>query len=291
MGRLIPAVHIWGSIRWMGSTLAVYECGIPGEGGSRGRKSLCRGKKRRGCRSRRGGRKRRALVGAALETSIPTPPRTLKVGRKKSSDYKRRLAYSQALIDKWCRLGKTIAKMKERTTRGFPSMVERDLHWANLERAMDSQRRTRRSWFDLAKATDGPGSDPAFRQMRFNVLSLGLDEFHSRALSRQGQVASSRRGYETQDEIMRGPLATEVKPQSGCTFCQGVRSKGRLCRHCGGGPATPNRKKSTGESPKAVVPGWCEEHFGHSWRCRDEPHKPPPVLTRAKAKGKRPPRG
>lgn len=269
----------------MGSTIAVYDYTVPRESGMKARKSPRRGAKRRGCRSGKGGRKRRALVGCAPEIPFTTPSKPLRVGLASSRHYKRRLAYSQALIDSRVKMGKTIVRMKERTGRGFSGLEEQDAHWATLQRLSTRYAGYRRSWFDLARKTDGPGSDPSFRQIRFNVLCQGIDEFHSRAMRKMGVIARQKRGLETQDEIDRGELATIPEPKPGCSYCQSASTKMPVCTRCGRALSKRNQKKGLPETRKSVAP-WCEEHRMHSWRCIDMDHKPPVVLTRPKGKGR-----
>jgi hypothetical protein len=264
MGRVVSRDNInLRTFRWTGSVLAVYECGFLGEGGMKGRKSRGRGPKRRGCRSGLHRRKSRAVVGCDPESVITAPPETSKVGSSSARRYKRRLAYSQALIDAFIKKGKTIDRMKERSTHGFISLEHQDEHWEALRRVQEAQRRCRRHWFDLARHAPGfTPMDGAFLQTRFDVLSLGIDGFAARVFSRQGNTARARRGMESQDEIERGELATtheEEKDSEGCRSCRGkfgTKVPTPVCTSCGRALSERAKKRlSVAKAPWGSNPG------------------------------------
>lgn len=250
----------------MGSNLAVYEISGPREVDSKVRNDpSSRRKKRRGCRSVRGGRKRRALVSAAPEILVSAPPATLiRVRKHTVRAYARKRAYSQALIDGCVSRLKSISKMYEKYGNNLDLvLMNGDTARTCIKRIQNRYSALRRSWFRLAKCTE---DHPDFIQMRFNVLCLGIDEFHARSIRRHKRLP-----LESPMERDIGELATvpEITPD-GCKHCQGGIRGSPACRHCGRNLRTSYRKNRQSDR-KTIL--WnssspiCKRHNRHLWRC------------------------
>jgi len=251
-GRLVrPLNKKANPFRWMGCKIAVYDFVVPRESGMEGRKvrsSL--GRKRRGCRSRRGGtglaraeriRKRRALVGARERSHAlnpdpiqPTPSTVrIRISTRVTKAFEHKRAYLQALVDVAKRRLGSISRMKER----FPTDESRILQDGqtvgfHLNKLRCRYGDLRRSWFRLSRPS---GDSNEFLQMRWRILVHGLPVVAAR-------VAQTRRrpALETPLERDTGDLVTDrhIKP-AGCKRCESWEPGSPawhgipFCRQCG----------------------------------------------------------
>jgi hypothetical protein len=236
---------------WMGSWLAVYQPGCPGE--SRTKELILpssrRRRNRRGCRSKRGGRKRRALAGAAPE--IPhTEPSKHGTGKCSKRRFERKQAYSATLIKFFSSLSKKRAVMKEKIrSLSNNAVLDVDMYHLIFTRQNRNLTKLRRSWFSLAKTS---GDSHEFIQLRFRVLVLGIDEFSQmelRKLSPAGR-AKLRKDWlgELVPEVVETPPERKKDVGIACPSCGTVSSSKRLCRTCGVDKSDPGRDPLAGSS-------------------------------------------
>jgi hypothetical protein len=246
------------SFRWMGCKFAVYEFINPSESGMKVRKDpvLRRGSKRRGRRSTRGGRKRRALAGAAPEiheTSVTKVRTGVGSGVRRA---RRKVAYSAALISAFCRLSAIREKVR-RTLKATPEwhFVDVDVYTNRVNNLQRSMRKTRRSWLELAKTS---GDAPAFNDLKFRMLvsgKKGLIDWSGGPTLRSGKLDHDWYG----ELILERPKPlskAEERPADHvyeCAKCARVTNL-RVCRLCGSELAPPkgNRSRVAKASSKFV---------------------------------------
>lgn len=220
-GRLVrPMKKLTNPFRWMGCKVAVYDLTSPSESGKKGRKipSLRRGRNRRGCRSRRGGKKRRALVGAAPETSTPTPSAKRVGSTCWARRARRKVEYSRTLIGVFVDLSRKRNVVKDRLRRCSHSTIfDVDAYTKRMNNLNGLINRTRRSWIELAKTS---GDSAEFINIRFRLL---VDE-RSKSFDWTRPFVVNSDWY---GELPPPPGQPEWKQRI-------VRTKKfRLCMHCG----------------------------------------------------------
>jgi hypothetical protein len=260
-GRLVrPMNKLTNPFRWMGCNIAVYDVASPREGGMKGRKvPHVRSANRRGSRSRRGGRKRRALVSAAPETSKPRvstfgPSDRVLLRRMRTFEYSARLsAHVRGLREATVRVGRAVEV----------SSTPYDNCHAHHRAVKVALRHAARRWRDLRKGTH-PGEPTFSREMAYQIetgeITPGLSYDLRPAMGDViAQVIpsppSAMKGKQNDEE----PVA-----QYWCTKCCRTTSA-KVCRLCGAWVGPPRRKDRGGE--------------------RKHAQGPPPPLTRAKANG------
>lgn len=170
-GRLArPINKLTSPFRWMGSKVAVYDLRSPSESGAQVRKnpSHLRGKNRRGCRSRRGGKKRRAMAGAAPETSTPAPSERRITGNCRRRRLQRKVDYSRTLIGVFVDQSKKLDIVRSRLrSMSNTAHLDVDAYTKRVNNLRGLINKTRRSWLELAKTS---GDSPAFCYIRFRLL-------------------------------------------------------------------------------------------------------------------------
>jgi hypothetical protein len=242
LGRMASPLHKYlAHIRWMGGKVAVYDLSCPRESGVKGRKvPYVRRRNRRGCRSRRGGRKRRALAGAAPTTPILRhPPNVLGLNtRSISRRFDRKCRYSANLISYFVNLRGIRMKLKEQI-RNLPSgtLAPEGIWKERWSKINSTLTRLRRSWFTYAATTEG--SSRIFNEVRFLALTEGVDELWSikrRSLSRRALEKLEADWYgELQLEVPSDVGPSEERPKDHvyeCTRCMRVTNI-PICRLCG----------------------------------------------------------
>lgn len=258
-GRLLPAdKKIKGSFRWMGSKCCVVQASGSSrrrnEGGSTPR-SHPRGRKRRGTRSKRGGvRKRRALVGAALDTSSSPPTQTSVRNR---SVKRRERVFEYAFRHIFFAEDKFEALERINDDRVEMNYVHKDgetKYW-KISKLQTSIHRHLRRWRQIRKETF-PG-EPAFsREMALEGF-LGSD--FRRKLSQNMLRLLSPAGGGVIPEAVE--TAVNVRTQKSaqasghpywCSKC--LRSTNvKVCRKCGGSLAKSTHEKGVGERKRLVI--------------------------------------
>jgi predicted RNA-binding Zn-ribbon protein involved in translation (DUF1610 family) len=258
MGQLAILLQKYDSTwRWMGCNIAVYDVTSPRESAMKGRKvpGPTRGLNRRGRRSTRGGKKRRALAGAAPETTRP-PPSESRVLSRSLKRKERHANYSKILVAYFTKLQGQREAMK-RAVSSSSGVLDVDLYQQRKQKFQRTVTRLRRSWFLQAKL---PGESPLFTSLRFRALSIGIDEFYREAVSK----AHSRVLREIRSDWY-GELLTEIpvtvfetreeEKARGliyrCNLCN--RSTNiKVCRLCGGELAPLNHPRYKGKNWRPV---------------------------------------
>jgi hypothetical protein len=247
-GRLArPLNKLTSSFRWMGCIVAVYDYTSPREGGMKVRKNpgRYRGRNRRGCRSTRGGSKRRAMAGAAPRNPGPTPS-TKRVGSSRGARYAlRRINYSRILISYFKKLSEERVQVKDILRRRLNSsrQYETDIH-QRLRKLDATRKRIRRSWLDLARSS---GDSSEFLLERFRLLVQGDNGFPIRgnywlrqSLERDwyGELVLADEGNPSENlEEEEAKLAL-----SWCLRCN-RGTNARFCRLCGAELTPPTRRR------------------------------------------------
>lgn len=255
-GRLVSPINkLSNPFRWMGAKFAVYEFGCPSESGLKGRKvpSLRRGRNRRGCRSKRGGKKRRALVGAAPETQLPTPSERRVGSSAWARRAKRKTDYSRTLIDVFVDLSVKRGKVKDFVRRLNNTGQDSQAATKRLNNLNGLMTKTRRSWFTLAKTS---GDSPEFISIRFRLLVDAKRQLFD--LERPAMEPPDWYG-ELRLEIPRGVPNDEERPADHifeCARCMRTTNLS-ICRMCGSRLTNANRpprgrnRRGVGRPPRS----------------------------------------
>jgi hypothetical protein len=256
LGRLVrPIIEISNTFWWMGNYCAVYAIVHPDESRLKGRKipRLKRGAKRRGRRSRRGGKKRRALVSAAPETSEPmVPQHRTGNGRRSAKLYERKISYSRTLIAYFKKLSGEMDVIKKKLRDNPYRVAKKDMKYAmpRVWKYFLTLKKLRRSWLDLARSS---GDSKEFCMIRFRLLVAGIDDYRealNRGLSWRTRVKLDADYYgELQQELGQLSSNLEERPASHiyeCTRCMRVTNI-KWCRLCGDRVAPDNRKNRHGD--------------------------------------------
>lgn len=266
-GRLVrPINKLTNTFRWMGCRFAVYEAISPVESGLKVRKDPGGGKRqnRRGHRSTRGGRKRRALVGAAPQTLRPRvsgsdlSDRVL-LRRMRTFDYSTRLAaHVRGLKDAINRIGD-----KARMAPLGDNVIKQ--HAAAKVALSHASKR----WFALRRGTH-PGEPPFSRNIAYQMETgetprdLNLQPAKGEVLA---QVIPSPRSSNTSG-------MSDERPMYWCDKCC-IRTPSKVCRSCGGALADLDRKKRMRDRKdhdyKNCVPGQPGHFSCHAPRIRAGP--------------------
>lgn len=241
-GRLTrPVNKLLVHIRWMGCKIAVYDFVTPRESGVTVRKNLGTiDRKRRGRRSTRGGRKRRALTSAAPQTTDPSVPRGA-VSDRIIYRRMRTFDYSRRIVDDIKQCGNAIARNRKVLNRA-PSRPE------YIDRYNDSRARLlklTRKWRDLRAATHG---EPSFAIEYAFALEVGDDiPFRGNITKVRSLVPYFRPAVE--ESVQAIPISAisnnskDIKNSHWCTKCARLTVL-RLCRICGAELAPPDRSKT-----------------------------------------------
>lgn len=260
-------------IRWMGCRIAVHDFTLPCESGEKVRKNPeFVARNRRGRRSTRGGRKRRALTGAAPQATRPS------VSRRVVSDriiYKRMrlFDYSRRIIDSIKVTGKALSKNRYRLDNDRYN-VPYQVHYEGCRRKL---LKLCKQWRTLRAATHG---EPDFAIEYAFALEVGDD------IPFRGNITKVRTLLPyfrpLVDGIVQAPPISSTSNRSEdtehtywCTRC--ARSTNlRLCRMCGAELAPPvhGRARSRLQPRRVVAKAQVQ---GPS-----TPAPPPPVLSHRK---------
>lgn len=259
-GRLLPAdTEIKGSFRWMGSRCCVVQAWGSSrrrnEGGSTPR-SLARGRKRRGTRSRRSGvRKRRALVGEAPE---PTPPASTHTRSSTRSIKRRERCFEYSFRHIFFAEDKLEA-MERLQNQYDVNHVHRDgrttlaIVW-EIHRSIV---RHLQKWRQIRKATH-PG-EPSFSVSMALEGVLGVDVRRHLGLSTLKLLTPAGSGVIAESVDIPVPVKEQKKAIAGgqlywCGKCL-TTARVRVCRRCGGSLAKSNHEKRVGERKPMFGPG------------------------------------
>jgi len=238
--------------RWMGSNVAVYDVRVPSEGGLKVRKNpfLRRGKNRRGRRSARGGRKRRALAGDAPVTTRPPPPERRVVSNCSKRRFEHKQNYSRTLIRYFTLLSEKRASLKEKVRNlSNEARLDVDVYSDRVANMGKTLTRLRRSWFLYAKSSGDP---PGFIEMRFRLLTQGLDQVHRSEIRKLGpgslmKLRSDWYGELVSEVVVKQPEEV-IDAGLGCPSCGAAPTRSRICRHCGVDKSDPARDPLSGSS-------------------------------------------
>jgi hypothetical protein len=282
-GRLAKPLHkSLARIRWMGCWIAMYDPPVPRESGTKDRKVPFprRGKNRRGCRSHRGGRKRRALAGdAPVPPGNPTVSKLGKSGASKRR-FEHKMHYSATLIKYFVSLSKKRETIKEKLQKlSNNGSTNLEIVAKRLEGCGSTMKRLRRSWIDLAKTS---GDSHEFIMIRFRVLVLGIDEFSKAERSKLGTQARIRLEAdwlgELVPEVRRPTSKDKERPADAvfeCTKCNRVTNI-NICRRCGSDLSRPGRLND--RRTRSLAPRGNSSQLGNrsSQPGRKAPVRPPP---------------
>lgn len=263
-------------IRWMGCRIAVYDMTSPSESGVKVRKNRCqaRGKNRRGRRSHRGGRKRRALAGAAPETPKPSFS-TCQVSNRAWTRRSRTTDYSMRLV---ALVKAGIIKRNKLTTRrrnGQTILRHADGTFFAIDDAIEIARKYvrdhRRKWFKLRKETH-PG-EPSFSACFSFDIELGENaRYLAEALSKAPPPV-----IVSVPPTHHGSNVMENNQGFYCSNCMRA-TPATVCRICGAGLSHPDRKLELIHAKAARE------------RAKASEQSAPPLVTRPKGKGRPSPR-
>lgn len=210
-------------IRWMGCSIALYDCSVQMKADMRGRKVLCRrrgkrrGTKSRGSRKNRAERKRLALVSAA-----PSPPGPSDFHAAMVSAEHRlgRISYQDRRFDKWLEKLKKLVSVK---LLKYESLRENPVSARSILRGESRRKRLetlRKCWLHsrdrLASACAGHWGLPKDLALKRSnmVLKLGF------AIPRIPADQWTARGYGT-----LGPRPPPVSPKRKSEPCRCVRCR------------------------------------------------------------------
>jgi hypothetical protein len=224
----------------------VYDLTTPDEGEIRARKSLSRrGKNRRGRRSTRGGRKRRAMAGAAPKLPEPFVSR-FQVSERMISRRMRTFDYSRRLLDLAKRDDVVIRRLIDKINScSFPhgsNLEGTGCRLCELRDAAQARKVSRirhiRKWRDLRKGTH-PGEPPFSVEMALEMeLGGSFCRGNLAKLTRDRAVIVTTRPS--------GFLGTDSQGLKKwyCSRCERTTNV-RICTTCGGELAPPTKKRTS----------------------------------------------
>jgi hypothetical protein len=226
LGRLARPYSNTSTFRWMGCTMAMYQGVFPAESGLRdliipSEKIKSPRKNRRGSRSKRGGRKRRALAGDAPSPSgSSTSSKLPRIGRLEKRELKTR-----AVLEKLVR----VAQLAHRLIPVFSDASR----WPERQRVFVRLRNARRSWMNIqsGRAYGSAGMWNA----RWEISVHGIDTGSRRAGVDPPPWVYDSRGlkvYRKQKVIPKISVEKDDAPYE-CSKCQ-RKSRQTVCRVCGG---------------------------------------------------------